>query len=60
MVFGMNKVKTPKTEGEIERVLNTTTTIVISRELRNELAKKGKKDDSFEDIIWRLLDDTKG
>ena len=32
-----------------------TTTIVISKKLRNELAKKGSKDDSFEDIIWRLM-----
>lgn len=35
--------------------MKDTTTIVISRKLRNELAKLGKKDDSFEDIIRRLL-----
>lgn len=32
------------------------TTIVVSKALRDEIAKLGKKDDSFEDIIWRLLE----
>ena len=32
-----------------------TTTIVVSKKLRDELAKKGSKDDTFETILWRLL-----
>ena len=32
-----------------------TTTIQVSYELKGELDKKGKKNDSYEDIIWRLL-----
>ena len=31
------------------------TTIQISKELRDELAKHGSKDDTFEDIIRKLL-----
>ena len=35
------------------------TTIVITRETRDRLAKFGSKDDTFEDIIKRLLDGAK-
>lgn len=36
------------------------TTISISEELRNKLAKLGSKDDTFDTIITRLLGETKG
>jgi hypothetical protein len=40
----------------INRVLSPDkTTLVVSKELRDELAKLGTKDDSFEDILWRLI-----
>ena len=32
-----------------------TTTIQISEKLKNELMALGKKGDTYEDIIWRLL-----
>lgn len=33
----------------------TETTIGVSFKLHDTLAKLGKKGDSFEDILWRLL-----
>jgi predicted CopG family antitoxin len=35
---------------------DTTTTIQISKRLRDELAKHGSKDDTFDTIIRRLLE----
>jgi len=35
------------------------TTIRVSKELRDALAKLGNKDDEFEDIIWRLIKNQK-
>ena len=31
------------------------TTIQISKKLQKELEKKGKKNDTYEKIIWRLI-----
>ncbi len=38
----------------------TVTTIQVTTETRDRLAKLGNKDDSFEDIIKRLLDQLNG
>jgi len=31
------------------------TSLRVSRRLRDELARLGSKDDSFEEILWRLV-----
>ena len=38
-----------------QKKIKNITTIQISKELRDELAKRGSKDDTFETIIRKLL-----
>ena len=39
--------------------MKKTTTIKISLELRNKLKEMGKKGETYEEIIWKLMEKTK-
>ena len=39
----------------MQKTKKETTTIKISRKLQNKLKEMGKKGDTYEDIIWRLI-----
>jgi predicted CopG family antitoxin len=39
----------------IQNIMKKSTTIQISEELRDALKDLGKKGESYEDIIWRLV-----
>jgi len=42
-----------------EEILEKRSSIQVSEELRNALKDLGKKGESYEDIIWRLIRDSK-
>lgn len=43
----------------IENIMEKSTTIQISTELRDLLKSLGKKGESYDDIIWRLVKESK-
>ena len=54
-----SKLYKRKQKGDIKtmnkKIKKQTTTIKISRKLQNKLKELGKKGDTYEDIIWRLI-----
>jgi hypothetical protein len=50
-IMGHEEILTRKRQSEGE----TNTTLQVSIELREQLKQRGKKGETYEDVIWRIL-----